>query len=247
MTTNHVENLPGMIGRHLLMLDVYRRARKVAPTDLPVLIIGETGTGKELVARAIHDLSSRAGKRFDAVNCAAIPASLAEAELFGAEPGAFTGAVRREGVLSRAHGTTLFLDELCSMGLEVQAKLLRAIEQQEFTRLGGDAPVRASVRLIAGSSRSPDELLATGALRRDLFHRLAAGARQRASHRRVVPFSRRVPREGSTAAGPVSPPGRVSLDATPAARARQRHPCDWSITFSGPRANVWLLTHAGSS
>ena len=172
MSDDRERELPGMIGRHPSMLEVYRRVRKLAPTRLPILIVGETGTGKELVARAIHDLSGRGGP-FVAVNCAAVPDTLAESELFGAEAGAFTGAQRRrEGVLRRASAGTLFLDEVCSMRVEVQAKLLRAIEQSEFTRVGGHELLRSDLRIVAAVSRPVPEVLAMRAVRPDLLHRI---------------------------------------------------------------------------
>ncbi|NIM50777.1 MAG: hypothetical protein GTN78_24080, partial [Gemmatimonadales bacterium] len=120
------QNLPGMIGRHPSMLEVYRLVRRAASSELPVLIVGETGTGKELVARALHDLGEFRDGPFVDLNCAAVPESLAEAELFGWERGAFTGAVRQtQGLLQTAHGGTLFLDEACSLSQGLQTKLLR--------------------------------------------------------------------------------------------------------------------------
>lgn len=133
-----VENLPGMIGRHPKMLELYELVRLAAQTDLPSLVVGETGTGKELVAQALHQLSPRAPRPFISVNCAAIPESLAEAEFFGVERGAFTGADRaRAGRVELADSGTLFLDEICSAPLTLQAKLLRTIETGEFWPVGG--------------------------------------------------------------------------------------------------------------
>jgi transcriptional regulator with PAS, ATPase and Fis domain len=174
MRGERVENLPGMIGRHPAMLDVYHLVRRVAPTDLPILIVGPTGTGKELVARAVHALSSFATGPFVDLNCAALPEALGEAELFGVERGAYTGAVqRRDGLLAAAHRGSLFLDEVCSMPPGLQAKLLRALEHQEFRRLGGREVLHSSFRLIATVSEPLDRLVATGRMRADLGFRLA--------------------------------------------------------------------------
>ena len=147
-------NLPGMVGRHPLMREVYRLVRKVAPTELPVVVMGETGSGKELVARAIHELSGHRDGPFIDVNCAAIPETLAEAELFGWERGAFTGAVHQTvGLLELAGGGTLFLDELCSLPCGVQAKLLRAVEGLAFRRVGGQCHWGDQLRV--GGSQHP--------------------------------------------------------------------------------------------
>jgi len=155
------------------MLEVYTLARAAAGTDLPVVICGQTGTGKELVARAIHVLSARRGGPFVDMNCAAIPETLAESELFGAEQGAFTGArYRTDGFLSMASGGTLLLDEVCSMPLATQAKLLRALEFGEFWRVGGRIRVRADFRIIATASAPLEQLIDVGRLRPDLAYRL---------------------------------------------------------------------------
>ena len=168
-----IENLPGMIGRHPSMLEVYRRVRLVAPRQRSVLIVGETGTGKELVARALHRLGRSRGAPFEAVNCAAIPETLAEAELFGAEKGAYTGSGRnRPGALARAHGGTLYLDEVCSMSLAVQGKLLRAIEDHRFRRVGGQRLERAEFRVVASVSEPLEGLVERGTFRPDLSYRL---------------------------------------------------------------------------
>lgn len=167
--------LPGMIGRHPAMLEVYRLTRLAARSDLPVLIVGETGTGKELVARALHYLSPVSSGPFIDINGAALPESLAEAELFGSERGAFTGATRvTAGLLETADGGTLFLDEACSLSLSVQAKLLRAIELQEFRRVGGRTRRRSRFRLVTAIARPLDELLVSGTWRSDFAHRVSA-------------------------------------------------------------------------
>jgi transcriptional regulator with PAS, ATPase and Fis domain len=165
--------LAGMVGRHPLMRALWARVRQVAPRDVSVLVVGETGTGKELIAQALHSLSPRGGRALVALNCAAIPDTLAEAELFGAEAGAYTGARRtRPGALAQAHRTTLFLDEIDSASPALQAKLLRATECRQFRRLGSAQVERSDFRLVAASARSPDSLIAAGTLRGDLYYRL---------------------------------------------------------------------------
>jgi psp operon transcriptional activator len=147
---------------------------RVAPIDRPVLIIGERGTGKELSAARVHYLSGRWGSPFVAINCAAIPDSLLEAELFGVEPGAFTGAAhRRAGRFERADGGTLFLDEIGNAPLAVQEKILRVIEYGEFERLGGAETIRVSVRIVAATNADLPALATTGKFREDLLDRLA--------------------------------------------------------------------------
>ena len=153
---------------HLLKL-----ADQIAPSDASVLITGASGTGKELMARYIHDKSRRAGKRFVAVNCAAIPDNLLESELFGHEKGAFTGAVaRRIGKFEEADGGTLLLDEISEMDPRMQAKLLRAIQEREIDRVGGRQPVRVDVRIVATSNRDLQQEVSQGTFREDLYFRL---------------------------------------------------------------------------
>jgi len=150
--------------------------RRVADTEATVLITGESGTGKELVARAIHSLGSRREGPFVAGNCAALPAELIEAELFGVEKGAFTGAhAARAGRFERADGGTLFLDEVGDLPLDAQAKLLRAIQQKEVTPVGESTPVGVDVRILAATHRDLMADVAAGRFREDLFHRLAVG------------------------------------------------------------------------
>jgi two-component system nitrogen regulation response regulator GlnG len=161
-----------VIGRTPAMQDVYKVIGRVAPTDATVLIQGETGTGKELVAKAIHYHSARHGA-FVALNCSAIPNELLESEMFGHERGAFTGAVeRRVGKFEAAAGGTLFLDEIADMPLALQAKLLRVLQEREFTRVGGREPIRAEVRIIAASNQDLEAAVRGTRFREDLFFRL---------------------------------------------------------------------------
>ena len=163
----------GMIGGSRAMLRVFETIDKVAPTDVTVLIRGESGTGKELVARAIHARSPRAGGAFVAVNCASFSRELVESELFGHEKGAFTGAVaRREGKFEAADGGTLFLDEIGDMSLETQAKLLRAIQEKRFERVGGNQPLTVDVRIIAATNQDLEAMVDAGRFREDLYYRI---------------------------------------------------------------------------
>jgi transcriptional regulator with GAF, ATPase, and Fis domain len=145
----------------------------VAPTNSTVLILGETGTGKELVARAIHDNSPRKNKTMVKVNCATLPANLIESELFGHERGSFTGATdRRLGKFEQAHYSTLFLDEIGEMPLELQVKLLRALQEKEIERIGGHNPIQVNVRIIAATNRDLAKEVEAGRFRADLYYRL---------------------------------------------------------------------------
>ena len=163
-----------LYGNSTAMNAIYQMVEKVAPTDASVLLIGESGTGKELVANAIHDLSACCGGAFVAINCGAFSANLIEAELFGYERGAFTGAVRsHRGCFERATGGTLFLDEIIEMPLELQIKLLRALESGRFYRVGGEQEMSVNVRVIAATNRDPNEAVTQGLLREDLLYRLA--------------------------------------------------------------------------
>lgn len=162
-----------LIGQAPAMQRLYRTLQKVASTDATVLIQGESGTGKELVARTLHEKSARASGPFVAVNCAAIPESLMESELFGHEKGAFTGALRRrEGRFEEAQGGTLFLDEIASMPLAVQATLLRVLQERRVTPLGARGEVVLNVRVVAATHRELLKLAAEGGFREDLFYRL---------------------------------------------------------------------------
>jgi DNA-binding NtrC family response regulator len=171
---NSVERLPELIGNAACMIEISRRVRLVAPRTTPVLIEGPTGSGKEIVAEALHRLSTRSRKPFVAINCAAIPEALLEAELFGHTRGAFTGAVQgRVGRIEAADGGTLFLDEIGEMPLGLQAKLLRFVECGELQRVGDNEPVRVDVRIIAATHRPLAEHAQAGSFRSDLYYRLA--------------------------------------------------------------------------
>ena len=167
------QNVGTMIGESPAFQAVLRGIQVVAPTDATVLIQGETGTGKELVARALHDLSGRSQRSFIKVNCAAIPATLLESELFGHEKGSFTGAFAQKiGRFELAHQGTLFLDEIGEIPLELQSKLLRAIQEQELERLGGNRTIKVDVRLIAATNRNLKQMVDEGKFRSDLYYRL---------------------------------------------------------------------------
>ena len=164
----------GMIGRSPLMWDLFARIRRVAPHYRSALITGPTGTGKDLVAKALHNLSPAASGRFVTCNCSAVVETLFESELFGYVKGAFTGATGdKMGLMEFAHGGTLFLDEIGDMPLSTQAKLLRALQNQEVTRVGAVAPRKVDVRVIAATNRDVHELIAQKQFREDLYYRLA--------------------------------------------------------------------------
>lgn len=163
-----------IIGGSAPMQRVFDMIERVAPTDVTVLVIGESGSGKELVAQSIHERSNRARGPFVAINCGAIPATLIEAELFGYEKGSFTGASRAHaGVFERAKGGSLFLDEITEMPIEMQTRLLRVLETQRFTRVGGTQDVVTDLRVIAATNRDPFRAVKEGKLREDVLYRLA--------------------------------------------------------------------------
>ena len=167
------DRFESMIGTNPKMREVFDLINKVAPTNATVLIQGETGTGKELVARAIHNRSKRRDKPFISINCGALPESLLEAELFGFEKGAFTGAYqRRIGKIELADGGTLFLDEIGEMSLKTQVELLRVLDQRELFRVGGNRPIKVDVRFIAATNRDLKKAVQEGRFREDLYHRL---------------------------------------------------------------------------
>jgi two-component system, NtrC family, response regulator HydG len=162
-----------LVGSSPPMQEVYNLIARVAPTTATVLLVGESGTGKELVAETLHALSRRKDKPLFAVNCGAVSPNLIESELFGHEKGSFTGADRRHiGYFERAAGGTLMLDEITEMGPELQVKLLRVLESGHFLRVGGNDPIECDVRIVAATNRSPEEAVASGKLREDLYYRL---------------------------------------------------------------------------
>jgi formate hydrogenlyase transcriptional activator len=170
---NSESGFQDIVGRSRALRSVLDQIPVVAPTDSTVILHGETGTGKELIARAIHKRSSRATKTFVRLNCAAIPSGLLESELFGHEKGAFTGALtQRRGRFELADQGTLFLDEIGDISLELQPKLLRAIQEHEFERLGSSRTIHVDVRLIAATHRDLHEMIGNGMFREDLFYRL---------------------------------------------------------------------------
>jgi formate hydrogenlyase transcriptional activator len=163
----------GIIGKSSAIQNVLEQVAIVAPTDSTVLLHGETGTGKELIARAIHNLGSRRKRNFVRMNCAAIPSGLLESELFGHERGAFTGALmQKKGRFELADGGSLFLDEIGDISLELQPKLLRAVQEQEFERLGSARTIEVDLRMIAATHRDLPGMIRDGKFREDLFYRL---------------------------------------------------------------------------
>jgi formate hydrogenlyase transcriptional activator len=169
----HENNFEGIIGRSAAIRALRKEVRVVAPTDATILVLGETGTGKELIARAIHNLSPRRDRPFIKVNCAAIPSGLIESELFGHERGAFTGSIgRRTGRFEMADGGTLFLDEIGDVPPELQPKLLRVLQEQEFERVGGSVTMRTDARIVAATSRNLQQMVSAREFRADLYYRL---------------------------------------------------------------------------
>ncbi len=170
---SHLAGFSGIIGNSPLMLDVFDHIAQVSPFDTSVLILGESGTGKERIADCIHNLSPRKGKAFVKVNCAALPPSLIESELFGHEKGSFTGATdKRMGKFEKAHDGTIFLDEIGEMPMDMQVKLLRVLQEKEIESIGGKAPVKINVRIIAATNRNLEKEVAEGRFRLDLYYRL---------------------------------------------------------------------------
>jgi len=163
-----------IIGKSDVIEQVKEMIATVAPTDARILITGENGTGKELVARHIHELSERSKAPFIEVNCAAIPSELIESELFGHEKGSFTSAHKqRKGKFELAHNGTLFLDEIGDMGLSAQAKVLRALQENKITRVGGDKEIKVDIRIVAATNKNLKQMIAEGKFREDLYHRLS--------------------------------------------------------------------------
>ncbi len=171
--TEEGEEVDRIVGKSAAMQEVYKEIGRAAPLEVPVLILGESGTGKELVARAIYQHSRRNQAQFLALNCAAIPETLLESELFGHEKGAFTGADRKRiGRFEQANRGTLFLDEVGDMPRTVQPKVLRLLQEQQFERLGGNETVQSDVRIIAATNQDLEGLVAEGRFRQDLYYRL---------------------------------------------------------------------------
>jgi DNA-binding NtrC family response regulator len=163
-----------LVGDSAPMLSLRSLVERAAPSDVPILILGENGTGKELAARAVHELSPRRSQPFIKMNCAAIPSELVESELFGHEKGAFSGAMaQRHGRFEQADGGTLFLDEIGDMPAAMQAKLLRVLQDGQVTRVGGAGEIKVDVRLIAATNKDPEALIAAGTFREDLFYRIS--------------------------------------------------------------------------
>ena len=166
----HIDNI---VGAHGAMEELYKIVKKVAPTNSTVLIHGESGTGKELFAKSIHYNSPRKSKPFFAINCAAIPETLLESELFGYEKGAFTGAVARHiGLFEQANGSTLFLDEIGDLTQSTQAKLLRVLQEKEVRRIGGSETIKLDVRIISATNKKLEKEIEDGKFREDLYYRL---------------------------------------------------------------------------
>jgi transcriptional regulator with GAF, ATPase, and Fis domain len=170
---NDEEAFEGIVGKSHLLLNVFDHISQVAPSNTSVLILGESGTGKEKIANCIHNLSGRKGKPFVKVNCAALPATLIESELFGHEKGAFTGALeKRIGKFERAEKGTIFLDEVGEMPIELQVKLLRVLQEREIERVGGRDTIKVDVRIIAATNKNLEKEVADGRFRLDLYYRL---------------------------------------------------------------------------
>jgi DNA-binding NtrC family response regulator len=167
------DGLEAIVGESPAMREIFRLVEKIAPTSSTVLIRGESGTGKELVARAIHARSPRAAKPFHAINCAAIPETLLESELFGHEKGSFTSAdARKIGLFEAANGSTLFLDEIGDLTLPLQGKILRSLQEKEIKRVGGNETIPVDVRVVAATNRDLEAMMKAGQFREDLFYRL---------------------------------------------------------------------------
>lgn len=166
--------IKGVIAASSQMLQVCRTVEKIAPADVTTLITGETGTGKEVLARALHDLSPRSGQPFAAINCAAIPENLLESELFGYEKGAFTGANQaKQGKIESAHGGTLFLDEIGDMPMSLQVKMLRFLQERVIERVGGIKPIPVDVRVVSATHQDLESLIREGRFREDLYYRIS--------------------------------------------------------------------------
>ena len=217
-------NFGEIVGESAALRRVLKQVETVAPTDSTVLIRGETGTGKELIARALHDLSPRRERTFVKLNCAAIPTGLLESELFGHEKGAFTGAIAQKvGRFELAHQGTLFLDEVGDIPPELQPKLLRVLQEQEFERLGGTRTIQVDVRLVAATNRDLAKMVADGRFRSDLYYRLNVFPRRAAAAARAAATTSR----GWSATSPSSSPGGWAGGSRP---SRPRSWTPWCAT-----------------
>ncbi len=191
MADTEVPSFHGIIGRNAATLALFRRIERVAPFDVPVLIRGETGTGKELVAQAIWLRSARRDRRFETINAGALNRELLLSELFGHERGAFTGAVvRKQGILAVADGGTVFLDEVGDLPLDAQVMLLRFLQSGEIRPVGSTETKRVDLRLIAATNRDLEALVERGTFREDLYYRLRRGSCPRTSRLKTLPNSR---------------------------------------------------------
>ena len=171
--TGEVRSHSGFVAASPVMKDILNQIRQIAEFDIPVLLLGESGTGKGIVANMIHELSCRAPERFMKINCAALPSELLESELFGYEAGAFTGAAKsKAGKFEACHRGTIFLDEIAEMPIALQAKLLHVLQDGEFSRLGSYTPTQVDVRVIAATNTTISQAIAAGTFRRDLYYRL---------------------------------------------------------------------------
>ncbi|MEW6387096.1 MAG: sigma-54 dependent transcriptional regulator [Thermodesulfobacteriota bacterium] len=239
-----------IIGQSEAISQLREKLRLVAPTQASVLISGENGTGKELVARALHFLSRRAHRPFVEVNCAAIPEDLIESELFGHEKGAFTGATsRRQGKFDQAHEGTLFLDEIGDMSLKTQSKILRILEEKRFERVGGSRPIQVDVRIVAATNKNLEEEIARGAFREDLYHRInviplfVPPLRER---RQDIPllaqyFLQELARENETLPKTLSPEALEALSARPwPGNVRELKNFIWRLAILAPGPNIEL-------
>ncbi len=245
-----------IIGKSEGIRRLREQLRVVAPTNASVLITGENGTGKELVARALHFLSRRSHRPFVEVNCAAIPEDLIESELFGHEKGAFTGATsRRRGKFDQAHEGTLFLDEIGDMSLKTQAKILRILEEQRFERVGGGRPIQVEVRIVAATNKNLEEEIAKGTFREDLYHRIKViplAVPPLREHREDIPllathFLRELARENDSPPKTFTPGALEALTAFPwPGNVRELKNFVWRLAILTPSQTIDLTDLPGS-